>query len=543
WWASAMGWVGAIAAAGLPPLLLYLSLYAGVFFVLARRAARAFGPVAGVAVLPVLWCGVELLRGEIVFDGFAWYYLGHPFIEGGSIASWPGRIGGVWLVSFLSACCSTAVVGVLLGTRRLEWVGVLACVLAGWLVPGVLVYRGAPAAPGAAGPEDGSKEVAGLRIGVVQTNVPQHTKGSWDPEERVARLLEFLDATSSAAQFPSTEPSAVVLWPESMFPGIGLEPDAIGAAQAKNVVWWIEGMGEGENPVTPLPVWLLAEELLAFQAGLGVPLLIGATAFERPVYVDVLPDGGAGDSEPGLELQDEGRFNSVIRIESGATRERYDKLRLTPFGEVMPYISLIEPLEQALAAFGPRNMKFNLAAGDASTTFDIETPAGDIARIITPICFEITDTRVCRRLVRAGVEAGGNIILANVTNDAWFGAWPGARRDHLLMARWRCVEFDAPLVRAANSGISGFVDRWGMPRGLAPEREAAVLRSVVEPGTGATPYAQWGWMMRWICLGLAAVVATGAFLRRTPQNPHEHPAADAVPADSGAARDDLPKSA
>jgi apolipoprotein N-acyltransferase len=70
------------------------------------------------------------------------------------------------------------------------------------------------------------------------------------------------------------------------------------------------------------------------------------------------------------------------------------------------------------------------------------------------ICYEI----IFPQLVAVDVTSAN--IIVNVTNDAWFGDTPGPYQ-HFRQARVRAVETGLPLVRAANTGISGAVDPYG----------------------------------------------------------------------------------
>jgi apolipoprotein N-acyltransferase len=79
----------------------------------------------------------------------------------------------------------------------------------------------------------------------------------------------------------------------------------------------------------------------------------------------------------------------------------------------------------------------------------------------------------------------------NVTNDAWFGDTV-APHQHLAMARMRCVEFRRPMVRAANAGISAFIDRDGGIEASFGLFSRGVLVSAVRPATGETVYAKTG---------------------------------------------------
>ena len=60
----------------------------------------------------------------------------------------------------------------------------------------------------------------------------------------------------------------------------------------------------------------------------------------------------------------------------------------------------------------------------------------------------------------AAVRARGSELLTTITNDAWYGR-SSAAYQHWEQASMRAIENGRYLVRAANTGISGFVDPYG----------------------------------------------------------------------------------
>ena len=116
-------------------------------------------------------------------------------------------------------------------------------------------------------------------------------------------------------------------------------------------------------------------------------------------------------------------------------------------------------------------------------------------RVVTPICFEATDGRVCRRLVTAA-EGDADLII-NVTNDGWFGSSDAGRRHHALLGRWRAAELGVPVIRAANTGISGLIPAGGGPGGfvdmeLGARTEGVLVADVVLGRERETLYRRTG---------------------------------------------------
>jgi apolipoprotein N-acyltransferase len=102
----------------------------------------------------------------------------------------------------------------------------------------------------------------------------------------------------------------------------------------------------------------------------------------------------------------------------------------------------------------------------------------------------------------------GADVLANTTNDSWYGHSAGPWQ-HLQHALLRAAETGRPLLRAANSGVSALIDRRGRVLEQLALGERGVLVAAVERGGAAPPGARVG---RWVGLlcaifGFAALVA------------------------------------
>lgn len=174
--------------------------------------------------------------------------------------------------------------------------------------------------------------------------------------------------------------------------------------------------------------------------------------------------------------------------------QRYDKVKLVPFGEYVPlrrWLPWIKPLVEAVTEFHPGEYSQPLMS-DLSTSvpsFGVE------------ICYEIIFPDLVRRQV-----ARGATFLVTITNDAWFGD-SSAPYQHFDMARLRAVENRRYLVRAANTGISGVVDPWGrVVQRTALDRATVVTASIV-PNTSLSPFTRWGGLFAPTCILLVVAAA------------------------------------
>ena len=161
------------------------------------------------------------------------------------------------------------------------------------------------------------------------------------------------------------------------------------------------------------------------------------------------PDGGLLITGADRGLRSENRweaiYNSLYAITpAGNIDATYDKTHLVPFGEYMPMRWLI-PYDKITGGSG------DYSIGTGLTIMELRgLPA------FTPlICYEA--------IFSGNVTPPGAARprwLLNLTNDAWFGMSTGPYQ-HFAMARLRAVEEGLPLVRVANTGISGVIDAYG----------------------------------------------------------------------------------
>lgn len=504
-WLYQQQFIAEITAAGYVPLCIHLALWPSVWLLLAWVIAARLPRLPLPLVIALTWTAVELFRGRILWNGYAWFFVSQPLID--TPFALAARSVGQFGVSFLMAWLAAGAVSAWLGPRRLPprrralaallRVGALLLpllVTACAAVPGLTTYA----------------QRGHLRVAVVQTNLPQSNKLGWSAAERARDFADFLAATRAAAR---TDPDLIV-WPETMFPGSFLQTITVPTAA-------------GSRAAFPSR---FADELLALQRELNIPILVGAIGAD---HLRLENDG--------QHLAWDNRYNSVFLIQNGAVDPgRYDKIRLTPFGEVMPYISAWPWLERQLLAIGASGMSFDLAAGSRIHVFTItprhrsthNAPPKPV-RIVTPICFEVT----WPDLIRAMVDQGQADVVINLTNDGWFMNHDPGRVEHLQVARWRSLELAKPTIRAANTGISAFIDPSGQVAEQGPVRAAAVVSGSVpilngraapldeSPGAPRFTYSLVGDWPAWLSLLASTVLASAALFRGRPR-----PIADSPPA-------------
>ncbi len=177
-------------------------------------------------------------------------------------------------------------------------------------------------------------------------------------------------------------------------------------------------------------------------------------------------------------------FNGAYLLNpAGEEVAGYQKIHLVPFGEYVPLEQIFSFAGKLVAQAG------NFVSGKEYSLLPMKT-----TQVGTVICYEIIFPDLVRRFVKRG--AG---VLVNITNDAWFGK-TAAPYQHFAMLSMRAVENRRYIVRAANTGISGFFDPWGrvLKQGGLFTREYLVQD--IAPQSGLTFYSRYGDLLAISCL-------------------------------------------
>lgn len=488
-WAFHHQYTWSMTEAAFVPLAFYLAAFGGLF-VWALARVRWRWPSAPLAlVAPMLWTAIEMLRGEIVFDGYAQYMIAHPLID--RVVALAAPIVGVYPVGFVVVALAGAMVDSYLKRRsdasasqRRTWPGIASLA---WMAVAFVccVWPRPHATIGNTGPS--------VVLAAVQTNIPQDNRASRGIDERRADFNEMGGLTRLAA---SAAP-AMIAWPEAMVPALALNSEAVAIEREARLAY------PGGVSTT-----IFYDGLLALQDEVAIPLLVGGQAVEG-LTISAKSDGG-------IEIDQAALFNSAFMVRAGEVEaSRYDKMQLMPFGEVMPYISNWDWLEQRLLAIGGRGLTFDLAPGATARVFELSPASGaDPVRIAAPICFESVFARQMRRLVNHDGRRAADIFV-NISNDGWFAWYDAGRENLVLQCRWRCLELSTPMLRSVNTGISAAIDHQGfvmrrgptMPSGSAVARSSGVLTAEFDVSARElTIYSRVGDVAAWAVFAAALVL-------------------------------------
>ena len=176
----------------------------------------------------------------------------------------------------------------------------------------------------------------------------------------------------------------------------------------------------------------------------------------------------------------------------------YAKQHLVPFGEYVPFrdiLSFISELQQVPTDFNP---------GHATKVFRIKgKPVG------TVICFESAFTPLMRKSVQHGAQA---IIVA--TNNRSYRRSPNSAQ-HVALSQMSAAAVGRPVLHASISGITAVIDAHGDISQTTHLFQNAVVTGRVTTVRGETPYVRFGDWVEWACLiGLAGAVVVAVSRRR-----------------------------
>ena len=280
-----------------------------------------------------------------------------------------------------------------------------------------------------------------LDVALVQGGGPQRTRAA-DTDER-----EVFERHLEASEDIDT-PVDLVVWPENVI----------------NVEGPVEDQQEGD-------------ELAALARELGAPLVVGAVE-------------GDGD----------GFRNAALAIDAdGEFRDRFEKVRRVPFGEYVPFRSLLSRFAgEALPAR-------DAVEGEGPATVETEVGAMGVA-----ISWEVFFADRARDAI-----ANGGRVLLNPTNGSsyWLTI---VQTQQVASSRLRAMETGRWVLQTAPTGLSAIITPDGEVIDRTAVSERAVVQGTIETREGLTIYTRWG---DWPMLLIAVALVLGAWVaaRRPPR--------------------------
>jgi len=459
---------------GLPLLLslvlgLYIAIWAWFVAKLRSKEPNAFRSSRQNLAIGFLaacaWVIQEWVRGWL-FSGFGWNGLGValyrnlPMIQ---IADLAGVLGISWLVAYCNVMAVVIIRRIIgdLGLtflKKIRWeFSISMALVAIVFIYGIHALFRPPAA-----------NHVPLKVALLQPNIPQDEKWSRESEDAILENLKKL--TARVANHPSEideEKLKAILDPvrSGERKQVSIPMASLKAVRPDLVVW----------PESATPRGMFADE------------------FSFRFVVDQVRDGDFS-LLLGTILTDEAEeadFNAAALVtEKGQSIQLYRKIHLVPFGEYLPMRPILRPIAGKL-------VPGDFTPGKEPKVMRLSSPNVQIGAVI---CFEDTLGDLCRRFVGNGAQ-----VLINVTNDGWF-LHSAAAEQHFHNALFRAVENRRPLLRCANTGITGAVDPAGrLDRWAEPFTSAAIAKEVSIP-SGNLPFTLYTRYGDWLAYLSCAVI-------------------------------------
>ena len=404
--------------------------------------ARLAGPgPERIALFSALFIAIEFAR-SVVLSGFPWNLPGHVFQAGGAISQSASVIGALGLsaVALYAFASPAALKGRGAPITRAYPVALSVLVLAGLWISGAHRLSRAEV------------RETDTTVRVVQLDRPQT---ELRPSQSAEILEEYLAFTLSGG----LDGIDLVIWPEGSIPAfLQNEPRLL----------------ERLHAALPAGTRLVA----------GAPHVVWSPLSEPEAVHNSLHAFVMGEE--------------VIFVE-----DRYDKVKLVPFGEANTLAALTRPFGlETLSQYG-----VGFDAGPDARTLAL----GDLPLFAPMICYEVVYPRFAPRGSRRPEW------LLNISNDSWYGDSAGPAQ-LLNQARFRSIEEGLPLVRSATAGVSGIIDPYGRVGHIARVEESQVLDLVLLASLDKPFYGRYGdgpWVIGFVFFAGLALILPAVARRKT----------------------------
>lgn len=423
-------------------LAVYLGSYFAVFGALVSAIVRFRGVIPASAAAPFIWVALEYLRAHFSFLALPWGLLAHSQYQMPAIIQ-AAAIAGTYGVSFLIVLVNAALatLGLFWFERRqlptpkspakyskksaASFAGSAIAIVLLVLVYGVFMISR---------PLEGRK----IKVAVVQGNIEQSQK--WDKKFAPLIMRIYTELTMAAA----LDKPDLIVWPETATPkAINTDPK-------------------------------LKAEVRRIAESAGSPLLLGSSQvfkFKKndPQSAKVRNSAYLVPPDPALGIS-----------------QQYDKIKLFPFGEYLPYKNKIPWDYINVPDVG------NYIPGKEFKVFKLAD-----FQFSATICWENLFSDFVRQFVKAGAQ-----FIVNMTNEAWFGP-SGAPHQFVSMNVFRAVENRVYVIRCTNTGISCFIDPHGRIINTVRDENGkavfvrGVASSSIIPQNSRTVYTRFGDWFAW----------------------------------------------
>jgi apolipoprotein N-acyltransferase len=179
-----------------------------------------------------------------------------------------------------------------------------------------------------------------------------------------------------------------------------------------------------------------------------------------------------------------------VVLDSNGTQSFYHKSMLVPGVETLPWF--LKFIDKWFEKFGGTTAGY--ARQNERTV--LNTKSG--YKIAPAICYESIYGEYMSKYVRNGAN-----LICIITNDGWWKNTPG-HKQHMNYARLRAIETGTWVARSANTGISCFIDPYGIVINPEPyDTKAAIKLSIPVTNRSKTFFVKYGDVLSKIMIALS----------------------------------------
>jgi len=152
-------------------------------------------------------------------------------------------------------------------------------------------------------------------------------------------------------------------------------------------------------------------------------------------------------------------FNSLVIVNNKLdVLFKYNKIKLVPFGEFLPFKNILDNfgLKKITEGHG------SFSKGEETNIFSLNK-----LKLLTLICYEVIFPELSQNKKQKN-------LIVNISEDAWFGETIGPNQ-HMAKAIFRSIENNVFLIRSANKGFSAFIDNKGNITKILKPNEVGVI--------------------------------------------------------------------
>ena len=472
---SAAGEPKIIGIAVLILLSFYLAIYYGLFCLFIRFAhprLKSGATIRYSLLAAFLWVSLESIRTHL-FTGFPWAVLGYsqwnnlPIIQ---ISEFAGVYGVSFLIILVNLTISNAIKndtkchpeteakGLKSKDRILRFAqndnikncGFTLLLISVSLIFGFYKLKNI-----------GTSEHRNIKtVSILQGNIDQYKK--WNEKYEQEIVDTYSELVSTFYRLPSTLYPALIVWPESSVPGF-LKSD-------KKLYGWISDIAKKT----------------------GMQHLVASNDYKQVCYHRSLGNSNKFDFTRSLDYKNGKFYNSAFLVSSdGKITDEYSKVHLVPFGEYILLRNFLSKFIKVVNEIG------EFSSGEKHNV--INSTAGKLG---LNICFEAIFPNEVRKSVKNGAE-----VIINLTNDAWY-LKTSAPYQHFTMNVFRAVENRRFVVRAANTGVSGFIDPSGRVKSKTEIFITTTLTDDIQPLNYLTFYTKFGDIFAYLCIIISIILLT-----------------------------------